>query len=121
MNNEKLFEMFIKIAAVTNSFDRYIQLQQAKKQYKKSDFYKQTHLSFMKAYEWFIKDGISHLIIQLKYNCKAEKIGEYITNILDNIAPDAVEQLVNRIIESLNTTDLINSSKELQDILQSFK
>ena len=89
--------------------------------YKKSIFYKNTRWSIFKAYEWFIKDYFINALYRIKHYTTVEKIGQYITDVLDNVAPDAVENFVNAIVENLDPSQLIQSSQELGDILQNFQ
>ena len=53
MNNEELVGLFQRINKMSNCFDRELELRKAKKVYKKSDFYKQTHYSIYKAFTLF--------------------------------------------------------------------
>lgn len=61
MNNQELVTLFRQINKLDNCFDREIALKQAKKQYKKSQFYKQTHYSIYRAYTIFSLNGINTL------------------------------------------------------------
>ena len=62
MNNEQLVELFQRINKNTNCFDREIALKKAKKQYKKSNFYKQTHYPIQKAFLLFNMNGFNTLM-----------------------------------------------------------
>ena len=53
MNNAELVTLFTTINKTTNCFDRELKLRQARKEYKKSDFYKNTHYSIHRAYYLF--------------------------------------------------------------------
>lgn len=121
MDNKQLVELFNSIITNKNSFDRLLQLKSIKKEYKKSEFYKKTHLSLLKAYEWFVKDSLSTEAMTIKRFTDSQYLGEFLTDLLDNIAPDAVETFVDRIINALNTTELINASTELGEQIQSLK
>lgn len=59
MNNEQLVELFQRINKTSNCFDRELQLRKAKKEYKKSDFYKQTHYSIHKAFLLFNANALN--------------------------------------------------------------
>lgn len=50
MDNIVLFEKFKEIGKISNCFDRELALKAFNKEYKKSQFYKQTHYSVHKAY-----------------------------------------------------------------------
>ena len=51
MNNSELFELFRTIDAQKNCFDRFLMLKKYRKEYRTSDFYKQTRCSIFKAYK----------------------------------------------------------------------
>ena len=64
MNTETLFNWFRDISQGKNSLEIFEELTKNKKEYKSSDFYKNTHLSIYKAYEIYIKNT-ENTIVQL--------------------------------------------------------
>ena len=56
MNTETLFNWFRDISQGKNSLEIFEELTKNKKEYKSSDFYKNTHLSIYKAYEIYIRN-----------------------------------------------------------------
>lgn len=121
MDNITLEKMFFSIMDKSNGFDRYIALKKLNKEYKKTDFYKKTKMNIRKAYELFVKDGLIYTLSRIKNSLTPDNLGEYLTNLLDNIQPDAIEQLTERIIQNLNLSEITSSTKELGDIIHSFK
>lgn len=121
MDNANLEKMFCSIMEKDNGFDRYLALNDLNKTYKKSEFYKKTKMNIHKAYNLFVKDGLMYSLVKFKNSIAPDKLGEYITNLLDNIQPDAIEQLTERIIGQLNLSEITTSTKELGDIVHSFK
>ena len=61
MNNEQLFQLFQSIDKNANCFDRTVALKKAKKQYKKSEFYKQTHYPIQVAYKIYCGNALNTL------------------------------------------------------------
>lgn len=118
MDNIQLKELFDSIVALPNAFDRVLKLKQIKKEYKKSAFYKQTRMPIQMAYKWFMQDFIYNTIIHASKFTDASYVGEYATNLLDNISPDAVEDFVDRIVNSLNTSEMLAASAEIGEELK---
>lgn len=113
MNNLQLKELFDSILSLPTSFDRILKLQQIKKQYRASDFFKQTHMPIYKAYELFIKDSIATELMLIKRFANADYVGEYITDTLDHIAPDTIQDFAERIVDAFNTNELLAASAEI--------
>lgn len=118
MDNIQLTELFNSVLELDNSFDRILKLKSSAKQYKTSQFYKATRMSIYDAYELFVKDSIATEAMHIKRFANAEFVGEYVTNLLDNISPDAIENLVDRFIESLNVNDMLAKSEEIGEQLK---
>lgn len=118
MDNIQLTELFNSVLELDNSFDRILKLKSSAKQYKTSQFYKATRMSIYDAYELFVKDSIATEAMHIKRFANAEFVGEYVTNLLDNISPDAIENLVDRFIESLNVNDMLVKSEEIGEQLK---
>ena len=78
-------------------------------------------MSISKAYAWFMKDSLINSLFIIKKYIQPEYIGQYITNMLDHVEPDAVEQLVNRIIDNLDISQITSANQELGEMLQSLK
>ena len=113
MNNKELVQMFAEIAKIPNTFDRYVQLKNKKKEYKKSEFYKATHMPMLKAYQWMVADSVSAFVMRLQSEKSAMEIGDYISDILDNITPESVENLTQSITSFLDISNMVQSTNEL--------
>ena len=118
---EKLKELFDSIIALPNALDRITKLREIKKQYKTSDFYKHTHMPIHKAYAAFVQDSIANAALYIKRCATAEHVAEYVTNLLDHISPDVIENLMDRIVNSLDTSELIRSGTEIGEELKQLR
>lgn len=118
MDNLQLKELFDSVLELPTTFDRIIKLKSIKKDYKTSEFYKTTHMPLYRAYKLFLKDSIATEAMHIKRFADAEFVGEYVTNLLDHVSPDAVEHFVDRIVSSLNTNELVAASKEIGEELK---
>ena len=121
MNNIELYENFSRILSLENEFDKFLELKSLQKKYKKSVFYKKTHLSLWREYEWFAKNIIFTKIVHVRNLLTPEKVGEYITNTMDNITPDALEGFLEKITEVLDINQIADSAQELGDMIQSLQ
>ena len=120
MSNTELMQFFEEVANMKNPFDRFLAIKAKEKDYKKSEFCKKTWMPIFKAYEWFVSNALVETIYKAKTLVSADRLGEFLTDTLDHISPDAIEDFVKRITEYLNTEELINASKELGINLQNF-
>ena len=121
MTNLELEREFQNIMTLDNSFNRLFAINALKKDYKKSEFYKSTKLDIFSAYELFVKDVLVYGIFKIKSFLTPERLGDYLTDLADNIQPDAIEKLTNSIIESLKLDDIMSSTQELGEIVQRLK
>lgn len=113
MTNFELELEFEKVFNTLDCFDSYIKLKQLKKIYKKSDFYKQTHLPINKAYQLYLKNNIINIMkFFLRLN-NTEEVGNMISNYINNIDPDIIYNFFNKISELFSVDQL----KELQNQL----
>lgn len=130
MNNQELFKQFADISKTSNSLDLFCELKKIEKQYKKSDFYKQTKLNIINAYKIFAMDGfirlnnILHnpLILALSKHDMAELsmlLEDFIT-MFDFNKLDGLFEYIRNKLESLNL-DSTGAVDELKKELNSFK
>lgn len=103
MTNEELQKLFNSLTTTNNNiFDIYIELEKLKNDYKNSDFYKETKMSIIKAYEFYFSTvGRIDYLLGLFKNIKFSEL----TDIMDIIAN-------NLNLESL-TNDMSKENKEL--------
>lgn len=119
MNNIELVQMFADIAKIPNTFDRCVALKKNTKNYKKSEFYKATHMSIQQAYKWMVMDSVCAFVMRLQSEKSAADIGAYITDVLNNIDTDAVENLMTSITSYLDITGMVQSTNELGAMVSS--
>ena len=62
MNNKELFSFFQEIDKAGNCFDKEIALRKADKEYRKSDFFKQTRYSIHNAYNVYSLNALSSVV-----------------------------------------------------------
>ncbi len=93
MTNTQLLELFKTIAEVDNCFDREIMLKKAKKQYKKSYFYRETKMNIHRAYAVFTLSGLSKIAAILS------------SPILSAFAKGDVKAIIEQIEEGIKNFD----------------
>ena len=129
MNNEQLFELFQKIDESTNCFDRAIALKQAKKQYRKSDFYKQTLMPIHKAYEMYQIRGVLDLCALLNTPTVRTFISGdtllmrlKVQNFFAEFDTSVLEPIFEYVLEKLNDVATISGEDiiELKNVVGSF-
>jgi hypothetical protein len=121
MSNIELQEIFNKIVLMDNTFDRIIAIKKFKKTYKQSSFYKQTRMPIFSAYRMFAQEFSGAIIYKIKNMLNPSVLGEFITNALDHVAPDAVEDFVDKIDQAFNMGEIKDSTKELSVLIQQMK
>ena len=120
MTNNELMLKFQEIAML-NVFDAHCALKDMKKEYKKSEFYKRTHYSLNKAYKLFISGLFAHLYFKLQELTDVDMIGIKITQILENIDMNSIENLFNNIVEKFNLNNLEQEKGELKQAIANLK
>ena len=111
MSNQNLLQALNEIAIIENPLDRFIALKQLKKQYKKSNFYKQTKLNIFKAFELITKTSSIELINKINILLSEENLSNFVNQQLSNIHFDDV---LNRLLYSV---DYEHVNRMLQNIL----
>lgn len=120
MNNQELYLKFIEIASC-NPFDAYCKLKDFKKEYKKSDFYKTTHLPLNKAYEYASKTIFVQLYTKLQEITDVSSWVEKINDFIEDLDGDTIQGLVDKISSSFNFTNLDMEKGELRNFLDELK
>jgi hypothetical protein len=120
MNNYDLYLKFIEIAAM-NSFDSYIALKQFKKEYKKSEFYKQTHMPISVAYKMFLQQLPGQLFFKLQELTDVHSWAAKLTEVLNNIDEDAINNLIDKFTSMINMEALQDEKGELKIALNNLK
>ena len=130
MTNQELVQLFREINKHENCFDREIALKQAKKRYKKSQFYKQTHYSIQRAYLIFNFNGLhtlSTLLNSKTFNDLARgdiaSLQAGIETFIETFDMTAFNNVFASIGEKLSSMsgDATELTATLQNILQGFQ
>lgn len=120
MNNRELYLKFIEIASC-NPFDAYCRLKDFKKEYKKSDFYKATHLPLNKAYEYASKTIFVQLYTKLQEITDVSSWVDKINYFVEDLDSDTIQGLMDKISSSFNFANLDIEKGELRNFLNELK
>lgn len=120
MGNYDLYLKFIEIAA-HNPFDAYCQLKDLNKTYKKSDFYKRTHMPIKRAYEFAMQSMFTQLYFTLRELTNVSSWVAKFSAFVDDLDEDQLGALINKITSSFGANDLQIEKGELQDLLNQMK
>lgn len=129
MNTETLFNWFRDISQGKNSLEIFEELTKNKKEYKNSDFYKNTHLSIYKAYEIYVKNTentivqlVNGEIVQDLLKGKTSSLALLLEQLMDQIDFEKIDNIIDRAADRLygiaeNNTALKDAIvKELQKV-----
>ena len=120
MSNQELYLKFIEIASL-NPFDAYLQLKAFNKTYKKSTFYKQTKISINKAYKLFLNMTPVKLIATLQDLTDADRLGLKISDVLNSIDEDAINNVFERFVNVFDINKLQDEKGDLKILLNQIK
>ena len=108
MNTETLFNWFRDISQGKNSLEIFEELTKNKKEYKSSDFYKNTHLSIYKAYEIYIKNTentivqlINGEIVQDLLKGKTSSLALLLEQLMDQIDFEKIDNIIDKAADRL--------------------
>ena len=108
MNTETLFNWFRDISQGKNSLEIFEELTKNKKEYKSSDFYKNTHLSIYKAYEIYIKNTentivqlVNGEIVQDLLKGKTSSLALLLEQLMDQIDFEKIDNIIDRAADRL--------------------
>lgn len=130
MNNNELVSLFKEIDTNDNCFDRALALKNATKQYKKSDFYKQTKMSIYKAYKIYQLNS-TYVVAALLNNPIVTSLARgdtlllrlEIENLMADFDTTKLDNIFNYIEEKIDNLE-IDTTKigvELQGLVKEFK
>lgn len=120
MNNIELYDKFYKISLL-NVFDAVIELKKFKKEYKKSDFYKATKISLLKAYDIFNKSVLNELSSLIRELSDSSRLSSKLTEVLNDIDSETIQDLFDKIINVFNIDELNEHKGELTGLLNQLK
>lgn len=114
MDNSQLWQAYNSANAKMNVFDRILALQEFDKEYKKTDFYKQTKMSVKELQQYCIMFRINDILDNVVTYASTEGIAQFIEEILDAIDEDTIQSFFDRIANNLDPQALANSNQALQ-------
>jgi hypothetical protein len=120
MNNYELYLKFIEIAS-DNPFDAYCKLKAFKKEYKKSDFYKMTHLPLHKAYEYVSKIIFMQSYIKLQEITNVGSWADKINYLIEELDEDTIQSFIDKLTSSFDLANLDIEKGELRNFLNELK
>lgn len=120
MNNTELYDKFYRISLL-NVFDAVIELKKFKKEYKKSDFYKATKISLLKAYDIFNKSILNELSSLIRELSDSSRLSSKLTEVLNDIDSETIQDLFDKIINVFNINELNEHKGELTGLLNQLK
>ena len=122
MNTETLFNWFRDISQGKNSLEIFEELTKNKKEYKSSDFYKNTHLSIYKAYEIYIKNTentivqlINGEIVQDLLKGKTSSLALFLEQLMGQIDFEKIDNIIDRAADRLY--DIAENNTALKDAI----
>lgn len=119
MNNIELELKFKEILSKSNTLDSMIELKKIKKEYKKSDFYKETKLPINKAFKLYNSIKVAAIIEKIKYYTVTTNIIDELNFILENIDEEQINAILNKL-SNIIKTDGIRQYKEIGALLNKF-
>lgn len=117
MTNQELERRF---AAITkqNTFDRYISLRHFKKEYKNSDFYKQTRCPLHKAYKIYLSEIQCAVLDRLNLITNKDYIIEYFKDLFEEgKINEAIENFVNNFISQVSVEEMEDMRGQINKLL----
>ena len=99
MNNQELLLSFQSIMNETNPLVQYCRLKEMKKQYVKSDFYKQTRINIYKAFEIACKMNVNNVLYRINTLLEETNLADFIN---DNLQMIHLDTLINSFLQGVN-------------------
>jgi hypothetical protein len=115
MDSNELMNLFIEAQSKSNSIERYLFLQSHKQDYKKSEFYKKTHIPIFKAYNLVTLDTALSVLNKVAKFTNPVSFGIYIQDVIESIEPEAIEEFIEKMTEAFNTEEIIGATKDIKE------
>lgn len=102
-------------------------LSKERKKYEKSEFYKESRIPLLKLYESYFmytqqRYGIFNKISDIIESIDKDLINEKVTEILETLSNnDSVNKFLNEIFEKFNMADLLEQNEELKELIKKVK
>lgn len=114
MDNGQLWLDYNKANSKLNVFDRVLALQEFDKEYKKSDFYKQTKMSIKDFQQYCIMFRLHDILDTISTYADVDGLGEFFTEVLDAMDSEVINNFFGRIVDAIDPKSLAESSQVLQ-------
>ena len=121
MTNFELELAFEQVFKNDDCFDAFLALKALKKQYKKTDFYKQTHMPLNKAYSLYIRQKGLNILRFIGQFTSVSEVGELITEYLNAVDKDTIEEFFGKINDVFNTKKKKKLQGELNETFSKLK
>lgn len=121
MNNTTLFDKLKSIARISNPLDAYLELKKLQKDYRKSDFYKQTHMPLKQVYKMVVLNGLKQVIDFVNTLQDPIQVGNLITEYIDSISTESIDELFGKLDNVFNIKDLKEVGEDLQKSIDKLK
>ena len=125
MTNAELFQLFTRIQRESkNLFDVTLKLKQVRKQYRKSEFYRSTHMPINKAYEMFAANTIHEIIKFVNKDSIIQFIRgdftllrEEIETLVENFDYSLLDGIFNKLEEKIAEFDVASLQESLNEVM----
>ena len=125
MNNAELFQLFLNIQRESeNLFDVTLKLKQVRKQYRKSEFYRSTHMSIDKAYEMFVANTIHEIIKFVNKDSIMQLIRgdftllrEEFETLVENFDYSLLDGIFDKLEEKIEEFDIASLQESLDEVV----
>lgn len=121
MNNTDLLVQITKLQSITNPLEQYIQIKSFNKDYKKSDFYKQTHLSLKKLMNYITVSKIQNIVNTLYNYADITYLAELFNQLLEELDEGRIENLAEKFLGKFQLDQIVNYNKELNQQISNLK
>lgn len=121
MNNTTLFNKLKSIAKLSNPLDAYLELKKLQKDYRKSNFYKQTRMPLKQVYKMVVLNGFKQIIDFIDKLQDPIQVGNLITEYIDSISTESIDELFGKLDNVFNIKDLKEVGEDLQKSIDKLK
>lgn len=117
MDNTQILQKLRDINNISDHIERIVALKDFEKEYRKTKFYKQTHLTVKQLQQELLMSKIQDTINKLS---NPEEISNFISNIIKNIDTSTLDYLFNKIVDNLSLEGLDDARRELVEQTNKF-
>lgn len=121
MTNNELEQKIKEINLLSSNLDKVEELIKLNKSYKKTKFYKNTHLSIFKLYQYFTFQEAQKTISYINSWLDIDNLANRINNVLEEVDLDVLNNFFEKVAESLNIKDLVKLKDEWSNEIKNLK